>query len=145
MPPRLAPLVRALAVALGLALGLVPLAARGGAGAHPEGAVSADEGRVELLATPLPVGVRIERPEGWFRVEEAGPEDREVGSFAVVAWPLDEDARADARAAARASAGLDPEEEPIDRPPEMPYELADEAEPGDPGREGDATGSGAER
>jgi hypothetical protein len=141
MPPRLVPLVRALAVALGLALGLVPLAARGGT--RPEGTVSADEGRVELLATPLPVGVRIERPEGWFRVEEAGPEDREVGSFAVVAWPLDEDARADARAAARASAGLDPEEEPIDRPPETPYELADEAEPGDPGWE--ATGSGADR
>jgi hypothetical protein len=48
------------------------------------GGIRADEGRVEILGRRIPIGRRVETPEGWFRVEEAGPEDGRVGSFAVV-------------------------------------------------------------
>jgi hypothetical protein len=48
------------------------------------GGIQTDEGRIEILGRRIPVGRRIETPEGWFRVEEAGPEDDRVGSFAVV-------------------------------------------------------------
>jgi hypothetical protein len=49
-----------------------------------EGRIETDEGRVEILGTPVRVGERVDLPEGWYRVEEAGPEDAEVGSFSVV-------------------------------------------------------------
>lgn len=49
-----------------------------------EGHVETGEGRIEILGRPVRVGERIDLPEGWFRVEEAGPEDGEVGSFGVV-------------------------------------------------------------
>ena len=49
-----------------------------------EGRIETDEGKVEILGNPVRVGERVDLPEGWFRVEEAGPEDGEVGSFAVV-------------------------------------------------------------
>lgn len=52
-----------------------------------EGHVETDEGRIEILGRPVRVGERVDLPEGWFRVEEAGPEDGEVGSFGVV--PVD--------------------------------------------------------
>ena len=67
-------------VALALAL---PAAAA--AGPSAEGRIRTDEGTVEILGRPVKVGEKIETPEGWIRVEEAGPEDREVGSFSVVA------------------------------------------------------------
>ena len=63
-----------------LALPLTPLAEP----PRAEGRVESDEGHVEILGRPVRVGERIDLPEGWFRVEEAGPEDDEVGSFAVV-------------------------------------------------------------
>ncbi len=50
----------------------------------PAGRVETDQGRAEILSTPVQVGVRVELPEGWYRVEEAGDEDGQVGSFAVV-------------------------------------------------------------
>jgi len=52
-----------------------------------EGRIDAGDARVEVLNKPLVVGQRVELPEGWFRVEEQGVEDREVGSFTVSAAP----------------------------------------------------------
>jgi hypothetical protein len=49
------------------------------------GRIETDEGTVEILGRPVRVGERVETPEGWIRVDEAGPEDGEVGSFSVVA------------------------------------------------------------
>ncbi len=60
-----------------------PPAPRGERGA--EGRIEIDgDTRVEVLNQKLPVGQRIELPEGWFRVEEEGVEDRAIGSFTVV-------------------------------------------------------------
>lgn len=63
-----------------LAVSASPLADEGG---RPEGAIDADGARVEVLSRPVPVGKRIDLPEGWFRVEEEGVEERNVGSFTV--------------------------------------------------------------
>lgn len=73
---------RALAPVLALALAnLAVFAAR----ADPaSGRVQTDQGFVEILDRPVRVGERVDLPEGWFRVEEAGPEDGRVGSFAIV-------------------------------------------------------------
>lgn len=72
------------------------------------GFVESDETRVEVLAAPARVGERIERPEGWYRVEEAGPEDGEVGSFGIVpAVATDGD---EEEASAQEQAGLRPGE-----------------------------------
>lgn len=49
-----------------------------------EGRIVTDEGRIEILGRPVRVGERVDLPEGWYRVEEAGPVDAEVGSFGVV-------------------------------------------------------------
>jgi hypothetical protein len=71
-----------LAAALAV-LAAFPLAA---AAAPPEaeGRIDSDEARVEILGRPVRVGERIDLPEGWFRVEEQGTEDENVGSFSVV-------------------------------------------------------------
>lgn len=54
--------------------------------ARAEGTLQLDEGtRVELLSRTVPVGRKIDLPEGWYRVEEEGTEDAEVGSFTVAA------------------------------------------------------------
>jgi hypothetical protein len=50
-----------------------------------EGRIETDEGRIEILGRPLRVGERIELPEGFLRVEEQGTEDRNIGSFGVIA------------------------------------------------------------
>jgi len=63
-----------------LALSGSPLADDPG---RPEGAIDAGDGTAEVLSRPLPIGKRIDLPEGWFRVEEEGVEDRNVGSFTV--------------------------------------------------------------
>lgn len=58
-----------------------------GAGAQSDpagGFVASADVRVEVLGAPARVGERVDRPEGWYRVEEAGPEDGRVGSFAVL-------------------------------------------------------------
>ena len=49
-----------------------------------EGRIEAGDARVEILGHPYRVGETIELPEGYLRVEEAGSEDEEVGSFTVV-------------------------------------------------------------
>jgi hypothetical protein len=71
-----------LALTLVLTLAL-PIAARADPAA--EGRIQTDEGTIEILGRPVKVGEKIETPEGWIRVEEAGPEDAEIGSFGVVA------------------------------------------------------------
>jgi hypothetical protein len=69
------------AAALSLALALLPASGRA---EPPSGVVETDEGRIEILGRPVKVGERVDLPEGWYRVEEAGPEDRQVGSFGIV-------------------------------------------------------------
>jgi len=49
------------------------------------GRIESDEGRVEILGRTLRAGDTIELPEGFLRVEEDGREDRQIGSFTVVA------------------------------------------------------------
>lgn len=74
-------------VAAALLLAAVAIAARAQGAPRaepPTGFVAAQEGGAELLGAPVRVGERVQRPEGWYRVEEAGPEDGAVGSFAVV-------------------------------------------------------------
>lgn len=71
-------------VRLALAAALAfPLCVRA-EGPRAEGRIQTDEGQVEILGHPVRVGERIDLPEGWFRVEEAGPEDGEIGSFSIV-------------------------------------------------------------
>ncbi|HEX9051957.1 MAG TPA: hypothetical protein VF841_15615 [Anaeromyxobacter sp.] len=74
-------------LALALAVALAAAAPGSALPADPaaEGRIQTDEGTIEILGRPVKVGEKIETPEGYIRVEEAGPEDREVGSFGVVA------------------------------------------------------------
>ncbi|HVI96049.1 MAG TPA: hypothetical protein VM753_18680 [Anaeromyxobacter sp.] len=92
-----------------------------------EGRIEAGDARVEILGRPYRVGETIQLPEGYLRVEEAGPEDEEVGSFTVV--PASEPTSlAAAVAAARAPAGMPgavPEEPP---PPPLPAAIRCRAE-----------------
>lgn len=93
-----------LRLALAAALAL-PLTVR----AEPppaEGRIVTDQGKAEILGRPVRVGERVDLPEGWFRVEEAGPEDAEVGSFSVV--PVEAFATATAPAVTDAAAASDP-------------------------------------
>src|SRR5512138_219182 len=71
-----------------------------------EGRIVTDEGKVEILGRPVRVGQRVDLPEGWFRVEEAGTEDEEVGSFSVV--PVESFSTAGAPAVTQAPAASDP-------------------------------------
>jgi hypothetical protein len=48
------------------------------------GRIESEEAHVEILGRPFRVGERVELPEGFLRVEESGPEDGQVGSFAVI-------------------------------------------------------------
>ena len=99
-----------LAVALGL---VVPLALPAAPRADPaaEGRIETDEGTIEILGRPVKVGEKIETPEGWIRVEEAGPEDGQVGSFGVVAAESFA-AGADAGAAGPVASAGDPASRP---------------------------------
>jgi hypothetical protein len=100
-----------LAVSVVAALPLVARA-QAPAGSPPaaDGYVASDEARVDVLAAPARVGERIERPEGWYRVEESGPEDGRVGSFGVVpAAPSEPAGEGDAeRGVERIPAPFDP-------------------------------------
>jgi hypothetical protein len=49
-----------------------------------EGRIDTGDARVEILGRAYRVGETIQLPEGYIRVEEAGPEDEEIGSFSVV-------------------------------------------------------------
>lgn len=66
-----------------LALLLAAPAAYAEEPARAKGTIEVDDARVEVLSERLPVGERIDLPEGWFRIEEEGTEEREVGSFTV--------------------------------------------------------------
>jgi hypothetical protein len=68
---------------LAAALAALPAAARS-ADDRPAGTIDVGSGRSEVLSKRLPVGQRIDLPEGWFRVEEEGVEDGQVGSFTIV-------------------------------------------------------------
>jgi len=59
----------------------------GAAEPRPEGRIDAGDAHVEVLGKPVAIGERVDLPEGWFRVEEQGVEDRDVGSFTVSAAP----------------------------------------------------------
>lgn len=65
------------------ALAALPIVARPEA-PLAEGTIEAGDGRVEVLGRRYAPGDTIELPEGYLRVEEAGPEDEEIGSFTVV-------------------------------------------------------------
>lgn len=69
------------------ALAVAVLALAFPAAAEPpraEGRIESDEARVEILGRAYRVGETIQLPEGFIRIDEAGPEDEEVGSFSVV-------------------------------------------------------------
>jgi hypothetical protein len=71
-----------------------------------EGRIETDEGKVEILGRAVRVGERVDLPEGWYRVEEAGPEDADIGSFAVV--PVETFASATAPAVTASADATDP-------------------------------------
>lgn len=88
-----------------------------------DGNIVTDEASAEVLGKPIPVGQRIDLPEGWMRVEEEGAEDREVGSFSVVpSASFEPTARAlggapvEAGPAAIGEAALPPERQAATRP-----------------------------
>lgn len=93
------------------ALAALALAAPASAEPPAAGRIETDEGTIEILGRPVKVGERIETPEGWIRVEEAGPEDGEVGSFGVVSAESF-GAGADPGAATPAAAAGDPGDRP---------------------------------
>lgn len=84
------------------------------------GRIESDEGRIEILGRPVRVGERIELPEGFLRVEEAGPEDGEIGSFGVVSA---ESMRSDAPIAVEVVTA----DEPAGAPPSLPSCRAERA------------------
>ncbi len=78
-------------------LSLLPLAgaARAAGDDRAQGTIQIDGAtRAEVLSHKVPVGRRIDLPEGWYRVEEEGVEDRDVGSFTVASAGTDEVAAA---------------------------------------------------
>lgn len=86
---------RSTLVAVLLALPLFALAtpARSADPVRPEGTIDmGDDTRVEVLSKKIQVGERIDLPEGWYRVEEEGVEDREVGSFTIASMGSGESA-----------------------------------------------------
>ena len=70
-------------LATAIALLSIPLAASSEP-PRAEGRIDAGDAQVEILGRPYRVGETIQLPEGFLRVEEAGPEDEEIGSFTVV-------------------------------------------------------------
>jgi hypothetical protein len=96
--------MRSLASLLALAAAALPAGARGADAATVEGTIEVGSGHTEVLSKPLPVGKRIELPEGWFRVEEGGVEDGRVGSFTIMSSSDEEETPSDAPTIARADA-----------------------------------------
>jgi hypothetical protein len=92
--------------------------------AHPaepprsEGTIQLDDDtRVEVLGEKVPVGQRIDLPEGWYRVEEEGTEDGEVGSFTVASAAV-------ANGAAPAEASTPPADAAVPEPAVSPAAFA---------------------
>jgi len=79
-----------------------------------EGTLSSGDATVEVLSQKLPVGERIDLPEGWYRIEEEGTEDEHVGSFTVA------EASGGGGAATRAVAPPPPAEPSSPAPPSQP-------------------------
>lgn len=98
---------RSLALPALLALAAASRPARADPPAAVDGRIEADGARVQVLGKAVPVGARVELPEGWFRVEEEGIEERQVGSFAVLSASAASGAPAEG-APARASTALSP-------------------------------------
>ncbi len=87
--------------------------ARGADAARAEGTIEIDGNtRVEVLSRKVPVGQRIDLPEGWYRVEEEGVEDGEVGSFTVASARSEEVAPAPAAPASAPPAAAEPSASP---------------------------------
>ncbi|HTN50775.1 MAG TPA: hypothetical protein VML50_00105 [Anaeromyxobacter sp.] len=105
-----------------LALAAAATAARPAGGTRPEGTFESEGSRAEVLAGRIPVGQRIELPEGWFRVEEEGVEDGSVGSFTVMGPGSTE--------VAAAAPQAPPAEAP---PPAVAYPTPPPSTPGAPG------------
>jgi hypothetical protein len=83
-----------------------------------EGTIDVDGARVEVLGRAVPVGARVELPEGWFRVEEQGVEDRQAGSFSVLSAAAASGAPAKAAPEiARAAVEAEPPPPPPPPPP----------------------------
>jgi hypothetical protein len=74
-----------------------------------EGRIESGDARVEILGRPYRVGETIQLPEGYLRIEEAGPEDEEVGSFTVVPASAPLSVAAASVQAARAAPAAAPE------------------------------------
>jgi hypothetical protein len=79
-----------------------------------EGRIESADARVEILGRPYRAGETIQLPEGYLRVEEAGSEDEEVGSFTVVP------ASTPTALAAAIAASTAPVEAPTGQPPSPP-------------------------
>lgn len=98
-----------------LAFPLLALASPASAaeGTRAEGTIQLDgDTRVEVLSGEVPVGQRIDLPEGWYRVEEEGPEDREVGSFTVASVSPGESAPAPAQVPSAPAPTAEPSSSP---------------------------------
>jgi hypothetical protein len=95
-----------------LVLSAAPARGEPAASTGASGRIDSDDGRVEILGRRLRAGDTIELPEGYLRIEEDGREDREVGSFTVVAAARPDAQRdaggAGAAVSARAPAGASP-------------------------------------
>jgi hypothetical protein len=91
-----------------------------------EGRIESADARVEILGRPYRVGETIQLPEGYLRIEEAGAEDEEVGSFTVVPASTPT-ALAAAVAAANVPAGAPTGEPPAPPPPAAPRCRAERA------------------
>jgi hypothetical protein len=108
---------RPILVAVLISLPSLPLAA---APEQPraEGRIESGSAHVEILGKSYRVGETIQLPEGYLRVEEAGPEDEEVGSFTVVpaSAPMSVAAAA-ARAEKAALPAAEPEPTAVPPPP----------------------------
>jgi hypothetical protein len=112
---------------LALALPVPPARASTGSGradssADPvraQGTIELDgDTRVEVLSGNVPVGKRIDLPEGWYRVEDEGVEERDVGSFTVAS------ASSDAGAPEPGAATVPPAAPAIAEPVSSPAALA---------------------
>jgi hypothetical protein len=100
--------MRPLAVLAVASLPLLTLAQTAPAG----GFVQSDDGRTEVLSAPSRVGERVDRPEGWYRIEEGGADGAAAGSFTIVPATPTSDSGAPLREEDDARASTPPVREP---------------------------------
>ncbi len=82
-----------------------------------EGRIESGGARVEILGKRYRVGETIQLPEGYLRVEEAGPEDEEIGSFTVVPASAPMSVASVSARGQQAPPAVEPEVEPFPAPP----------------------------